>query len=230
MLVKITKQSMVSNRVIVNVGAGFWYHKGTERLIRSLQETGYNGRIMASTILPEGSETHQQNPYAFKVKAIEEALDAGYTKIVWMDSSIYCVQDPNSIFDKLEKQGYYFVKNGYNVCEETNDFCLDWFGVSRDKAVSIPQIASGFWGLDFEKALSWKIFNKWKESCKEGCFKGSRSHDNQSEDPRFLWHRQDQSALSLSISKHKLNLDELGNILTYNYREPGNSNYVCNGM
>lgn len=32
-----------------------------------------------------------------------------------------------------------------------------------------------------------------------GLSRGSRLHDNQSSDPRFLFHRQDQSCLNLSI-------------------------------
>ncbi len=221
---------MALNKVIVNVGVGLWYPKGTARLVKTLHENGYEGAIMASTQLPEGSETHNTNPYAFKVKAIENALKAGFTKVFWIDSSIFSNINPNHILDIVNEKGYYFVKNGYNVCEETNDYCLGWFGVSRDEAVNIPQIASGFWGLDFEREQSWKIFNKWKESCEAGCFKGGRSHDNQSQDPRFLWHRQDQSALSLSIAPFNLNLDDLGSVLTYNHKEPGESQYVCNGM
>jgi hypothetical protein len=221
---------MALNKVIVNVGVGHWYGKGTARLVKTLHENGYEGAIMASNQLPDGSETHSKNPYAFKVKAIENALKAGFTKVFWMDSSIYSNINPNHIFDIVNERGYFFVKNGYNVCEETNDFCLNWFGVSRDEAVNIPQIASGFWGLDFERDQSWKIFDKWKESCEAGCFKGSRFHDNQSGDPRFLWHRQDQSALSLSIAPFKLNLDGMGDVFTYNHKEPGETQYICNGM
>jgi hypothetical protein len=220
---------MALNKVIVNVGAGHWYAKGTARLVKSLQENGYEGAIMANYEIPHGSQTHAQNPYAFKVVAIDKALQAGYTKIFWMDSSIYSQLDPNHIFDIVNKKGYYFVKNGYSVGQETSDFCLDWFGVTRDQAMNIPQIASGFWGMDFDRTKSLDIFNKWKEACEQGCFKGSRNHDGQSEDPRFLWHRQDQSALSLAIAPYKFKLDEMGPILTYNTKQE-DSLFICNGM
>jgi hypothetical protein len=218
------------NKVIVNVGAGNWYPKGTARLVRSLQEGGYEGAIMANIQIPHGCTSHQENPYAFKVVAIEKALQAGYTKIFWMDSSIYCQLNPNHIFEIVNEHGYYFVKNGYSIGQETNDFCLKWFGVSRDKAMEMPQIASGFFGLDMEREICKEIFNKWRDACNAGCFKGSRTHSKEdSKDPRFLWHRQDQSALSLAIAPYNLKLDDFGPIVTYN-RNQLDSLYICNGM
>jgi hypothetical protein len=219
------------DRVIVNVGVNYWYERGTARLVQSLYKTGYTGQIMSYTELPEGAVSHEENPYNFKVVAIQKALDAGYKKIFWIDCSIYARWNPNHIFEILDVHGYYFVKNGYNVCQETNDYCLNWFGVLRDEAEGIPQVASGFWGLDFNRPESIEIFNKWKESCEAGCFKGSRGHNPaESSDPRFLWHRQDQSCLSLAIAPYKLNLDEMGRILTYNYKDPSGALFVCNGM
>lgn len=221
---------MALNKVIVNVGVGNWYPKGTARLVKSLHDNGYEGALMTSNQIPEGSETHQKNPYAFKVKAIENALNAGYTKVFWMDSSIYSQVNPNHIFDIVNEKGYYFVKNGYSIGQETNDFCLNWFGVSRDKAMEMPQIASGFWGLDFERDMSWEIFNKWRDACDKGCFKGDRNHNKKdSEDPRFLWHRQDQSALSLAIAPYNLKLDDMGEIVTYDVKKT-DALYICNGM
>ena len=43
------------------------------------------------------------------------------------------------------------------------------------------------------------LYDKWKEYMDAGLSKGSRLHDNQSSDKRFLFHRQDQSCLSLAI-------------------------------
>ncbi len=220
----------LSGNVIVNVGCDYWYEKGTARLLKSLHENEYKGSVMANFGLPIGSEPHEENPYSFKVEAILRALHAGYKNIFWMDSSIYCNENPNHIFEILDEHGYFFVKTGYNCAQSVNDKCLKWFGVSRDEAEKIPEIASGFWGLNFEKEQSLQILNKWINSCREGCFKGSRTHDsNESEDKRFLFHRQDQSALSLSISTFGLKLKEFGDVVSYDHKVR-KSHYICHGM
>ncbi len=227
----IIKNMELSGNVIVNVGANEWYPKGTERLVSSLRYTGYKGAMMVSYGLPPKSETHEQNPYSFKVDAILRALNAGYKNIFWMDSSIHCNINPNHIFEILDEHGYYFVKTGYKIGQSTNDNCLKYFGVTRDEAMEMPEIASGFWGLNFQKEESMQILNRWVSACNAGAFKGNRVHDEKdSKDPRFLFHRQDQSALSLAIQPHKLKIGEFGPLVTYDYKNPKGALFICHGM
>ena len=216
---------------IINVGVDYWYDKGTHRLIQSLKDNGFEGDILCETEYPENSPIHFDNPYAFKVYQFERALAKGYKKIFWMDCSIISSPNPNIILEILNTKGYYFVKNGYSIGQETNDYTLDWFGITRDEAMELPQVCSGFFGLNFNKVRCRNIFRKWKRACEAGCFKGNRIHDDKdSKDKRFLHHRQDQSSLSLALNAYKegLHIDNLDDLLTYN---PDNKNlFLCRGM
>ena len=48
-----------------------------------------------------------------------------------------------------------------------------------------------------------------------GLSKGSRLHDNQSQDPRFKFHRQDQSCLNLSIWDLGIRNDRVDDLVAY---------------
>lgn len=218
---------------IINAGIGHWYPKGTIRLAESIQASDFEGTLIAYKGLQHGWPTHEQNPYAFKVMAMKKHIP-DFDIVIWMDSSIYCIKDANSIVRKIQEQGYYFTKNGYNLAQSVNDNCLKWFGMTRDEAETHKEIASGFWGLDMRRPESKEIFDKWEAAMHAGCFKGSRTYNAaESSDPRFQFHRQDQSALSLAIAGKNLQLDDLENILTYKFKkeeqQPQNS-YVCHGM
>jgi len=51
-----------------------------------------------------------------------------------------------------------------------------------------------------------------------------------SEDPRFMFHRQDQSAMSLAIQPFGLNLAKYDELVTYKYLNPEGATFVNNGM
>lgn len=203
---------------IISVGVNGWYSKGIDRLERSLIYHGSNADTFFWTnIYPEGSPTHEVNPYAFKIYAFQEAIKMGYTKILWLDASFWAVKDPTPIWTIVENKGYYLIRNGETCAQNCNDTCLDYFKVSRDEAECINSIASGIVGINIDNEIAFTFLNEWANSCDRGAFKGSRLHANQSSDARFLHHRQDQSAASLVA--HKLNM-EIGEMGLVRYYEP----------
>lgn len=228
---------MESNKktVIINVGVDYWYPKGTKRLKESLIENGWTGDMLIDTDYPANSPSHETNPYAFKVYQAEKALSLGYTKIFWMDCSIISSPRPDDIIDIMNNHFCYFVKNGASVGQETNDKTLEYFKISRDEAMELPQVCSGFFGLDFSHPLAKEIFEKWKHACINGCFRGKRIHDlRDSQDPRFLYHRQDQSSLSLAIystlTKPITCIYNMDHSLTYDYNKENRKEFLCWGM
>lgn len=225
---------MENKTCIINVGVDYWYPRGTKRLKESLIENGWTGNMLIDTDYPANSPSHETNPYAFKVYQVEKALSLGYTKIFWMDCSIISAPNPNIINDIMNKHPCYFIKNGASVGQETNDKTLEYFRVTRDEAMKLPQVCSGFFGLDFNKPIAQDIFEIWKHACLNGCFRGNRLHDvKDSLDPRFLYHRQDQSSLSLAIyaatEKPNKYIYEMNHSLTYDYQNQGNL-FLCWGM
>ena len=91
------------NRCVVNVSVGGWYPKGQERLRRSLVDMEFDGdRLFWENEYPPGSPTHEQQPYAFKIAALEFALVRGYDAAVWCDSSVWFIRKPEPIFRAIE--------------------------------------------------------------------------------------------------------------------------------
>jgi hypothetical protein len=185
--------------VIISAGIGGWYAQGVSRLERSLLFEGWAGGILTwKDEYPINSHKHEDFPYYMKIAAFEEALRRGYTHILWLDASFWAVKNPMKMFDLINDQGYYFFSSGYNLAQSVNDNALDYVGLNRDDAEKIIEWASGCVGINFENEDGKNLYNKWREFMDAGLSKGSRLHDNQSADPRFLFHRQDQSCLSLA--------------------------------
>jgi hypothetical protein len=217
---------------VVCAGIGGWYPKGVQRLNESLDLVGYTGARFMFTEYQPGWIKHEQTPYGFKIDAIEAAINAGFKYVLWLDASMYAVNSLASIFDKIKQDGYYFVKNGFNCAQECNDASLRYACITRDEAESLPIVATGVVGINFKRDLGCLIFGQWKEFRDKGVFYGSRNHDNQSNDPRFLHHRQDQSALSLILDPDEIKMHELGNEVAYANQTTNESNHIliCKGM
>lgn len=184
---------------IISAGIGGWYAQGVKRLEQSLNFNGWAGNVLTwKDEYPANSHRHEDFPYYMKIAAFEEALRQGYTHILWLDASFWAVKNPTKMFDLINDQGYYFFSSGYNLAQSVNDIALQYVNLNRDEAEKINEWASGCVGINFENEAGKALYTRWKELMDAGMSKGSRLHDNQSADKRFLFHRQDQSCLSLA--------------------------------
>lgn len=194
---------------IVSVGIGHHYGPSLERLKQSLNFHGWAGGVITwSDEYPPDSPSHEENPYAFKLYAIHEAVKRGYTHILYVDASFYAVADPMPIFDFINDKGVYAFRTGYNVANTATDLVLSSIDMNRDEAEGIVEYAGGAIGFNFFNPDAQKIHCLWKEYYEKGLFKNSRNHDNQSADPRFKHARQDQTMLSIAIYKAGVTIKE----------------------
>lgn len=189
-------------------GAG-WYPTGTKRLKESLIYHGFNGDIITYDNFPN-DQFDKSNPYHIKASAITEILNKGYTHFYWLDCSVWAINNPNPMFDIINDKGYYFWKSGYNAAQCCSDKCLEYFNLSRDEAEKYQDCSSAIFGININNGLGKKFIEKWLQSAKDGVFNGSRLHDNQSKDSRFLFHRQDQSAATIILNELKMELTDPG--------------------
>lgn len=190
---------------IINAGIGNWYSVGSKRLRRSLNEVGFAGDILTwEDQYPPNSHPHNEVPYYFKIAAFEWALYRGYTHILWCDSSFWAVKDPMPIFDIMNDQGYYMFSTGYNMAETVNDNALFKLAIYRNDIELFSEWATGCVGINFENPTGRNLYKLWKDYMDMGLSVGSRLHDNQSGDPRFKFHRQDQSCWSLACFQLKV--------------------------
>lgn len=191
---------------IVNVGFGGWHPKGSARLERSLVYHGYPGHVKTWTNgLPPGSPTHQDVPYGMKVAAMEWAMTQGYERIMWLDSSVWCVKFPKAHLDAIGRDGYYMVHSGWKCDQWTNDNCLNYFGLTREQAAEIPMISAGILGLGTFSEVAREFFAQWKNAMQAGAFKGSwTATPSEGSGDRYRGHRHDQSCAS--IIAHRLGM------------------------
>jgi hypothetical protein len=90
------------------------------------------------------------------------------------------------------------VDNGFNLAQTASNRLLNAFGINRDLAEQVPEITTCCFGLDIGTERGMAVLNQFAHTAQQGLFNGNRVHDpTDSEDPRFLFCRHDQSAMSL---------------------------------
>jgi hypothetical protein len=157
---------------------------------------------------PPNSPKHNDNPYGFKIHAIEEAIRTKHRICLWLDSSFWCIKTPHVLFDIINEFGVFGFRTGYNCAQTCSDAALAWADFTRDEAELLPEIASGAVGLNLDNPDGAKVWALWKEGYELGLFKTNRSKDDKdSADPRFIHARQDQSIYSLAIHKAGLKFE-----------------------
>jgi hypothetical protein len=219
----------IDKAIVVNVGVNAWYAIGSSRLERSLIFNGFPGQMLIyKELYPDGSPNHNDNPYAFKVYAVQEAINRGFQTLLLLDSSFWAIKDITPIFDIIADKGIFGFRTGYNCAQTCSDAALEWAGITRDEAEQLPEIASGAVGLRLENPDGKYVWEKWKEGMELGLFKTNRVHDiKDSSDPRFIHGRQDQSIYSLAIHMRKLIVDDADYVAYYNSGNPGYDKNKC---
>jgi hypothetical protein len=187
------------NVVINGYTGNGWYCDGQKRLRESLQGMKGFELSFSKTNLDTNPYFLHSCPYTVKAAEIYTAIHQGATRILWLDCSIWAIKDIQPIFDIIERDGYYFIKSGYNCAQTSNDKALEYFNISRNTAEHLPEIWSCVFGLDLSNLDAEAVCELFLQSAKDGIFNGPRHHGWGSKDPRFLFHRQDQTCLSLAV-------------------------------
>lgn len=183
---------------------------------------------------PKGiqSFTHAEMPYQFKTALIQEAIEKGYERIIWLDSSMEIKKDLTPLFDP-EKGITTFHNLGHDTWKYLSDeaeglLFNDGFFPNSRPLESIPQIWGGAFALDFSCEETKIFFDALKEYSVNGSFKESGSDRH-----GFIAHRHDQSVMSVLLWRSN-NMLPYGNILCPPHDrtgEYGTDPYlVCRGL
>lgn len=154
------------------------------------------------------SPRHSENPYAFKVYAIDTVRRAGYRFVIWCDSVLRLTRPIEDLIPEVLEAGVYLARDGWVTGNWANDRALEYFGVTRDEAMNISSIWACCMGFDFSNPVSHEFFARWKQACSNGIFRGRWWNDAQTEskDSRCRGHRHDQSCAELIAYQMKLPL------------------------
>lgn len=186
-------------RCIINVAIGGRYPKEQQQLGNSLKKY-FDGEFLHWSEFPNDNY-NKENNYNVKASAFEEAIKMGYTQILWLDSPVVALKPVEPIFESIKENGYLTIKNDeYRCSMSCSDASLAYFNVTRDEAENFQEHASGVIGVDVTHPKGRQLIELFIQGCKDGACDGSREHDGQSSDPRFRFHRQDQSVLSLAAN------------------------------
>lgn len=194
-------------KCVINFAAGGWYPRGQQRLVSSLHSTSFDGDIKAHCHESQiGAPPHSECPYGFKPYALLNAVQLGYTHVLWADASVWAIKNIQPMFDHIDRHGWMFF---LNTCTGnwTSDACLEAFGVTRDESMNIPMLMGICMGFNMTHPTTQKFLEIWLEHARNGkSFPGSWTNKFQevSSDPRVYGHRHDQSAAS--IIAHQLGM------------------------
>jgi len=185
---------------IVSFGTGL-YEPYLDRLRASVRRHSPQIQVFTYSSFDEiGSPTHAENPYAFKLYAIDKVRAMGYRYVLWCDSILQLQKPIEPLLPQITARGVYLAKDGWTCGTWANDRALQGFGVSRDQAMEITSIWACFMAFDFAVPAAQEFFRRWKQACDDGLFRGTHwnTHQTESHDPRCRGHRHDQTCAELS--------------------------------
>lgn len=175
------------------------------------------------------SYTHAEMPYQFKTALIQKAVELGYERIIWLDSSMQLKKDLTPLFDMSEGGITTFHNLGHPVYRYLSDSAMELLGVDDDSLLDKPQIWGGAFMLDLTKSDACNFFNLLRHFSINGSFKNGGSKRE-----GFVAHRHDQSVMSVLLTGFKYAMLSYGQILCPPHDktgEYGNDPYlVCRGL
>lgn len=199
-------------RVIVTLAVGSetsWYFAGQKKLIESLNANGETEIFLAAY-----EKITFGSAYDDKVAHIKHAGQY-FTKLLWLDCSITAIKSLKEIWEYIEKEGVFLYQSGGNCAETCNDHCLKMYNITRDEAERVNECASNVVGIDLSHPKGRKFFDLWVSSLTNGSNVGCKwpsltERLGESLDPRFKYHRQDQSTASLAAYRADVKLEPEG--------------------
>lgn len=108
----------MTSRAVVCVATTQYYQRGLDRLSAAIGSMG-GANMHGIRVPPSNWPTHEAKPYAFKPFALDLAADAGYDTLLWADACMLPVQDMTPLWERIERDGYWFSKNGWSNYEWT---------------------------------------------------------------------------------------------------------------
>ncbi len=159
---------------------------------------------------------HKDMPYQFKPFAIWEAIEAGYTKILWCDSTIRIMKNPEPLWEKCAEHGILAWDNlGHELMDYTPDFMLEWMHGSELGFVGGgKQIMACCIMFDTTHPKTLRVIQEWIRGSIENCF-----HHNTSVRPEFKGARHDQALLSHLLCSFDIPVQPYGE-LAYRHHQP----------
>lgn len=120
-------------------------------------------RIGSWPNIKNGCLEHSHIPYGFKACAFLEAIELGYKKIIWLDSSVEIVQSIQPLLKYLDHAPIFFRESKYPFKPLITDRLKQELGLSEAELEQFNHIASGILGINAENPQVLELIHKWHD-------------------------------------------------------------------
>ena len=148
----------------------------------------YKGGVHLENIVEE----FQKSLYGFKPHAIQQAIDMGYKKIIWLDPSVLPMVNMNILVDSLDSHPIIVRTGDQPIIGMANKKAIDWFGLNEDELKGVKHVGGTVYCFNFNYPKVVEVFNLWKASEEAGIF------GNQ--DAFMAGHWADEACMSLTLA------------------------------
>ncbi len=205
----------IHDRIIVCCGIGAHYDRGYRSTLNHCDVYEPGTWQLFSHDYPDGCPPQHVSQYAFKIYAMQRAIDAGFRYVLWMDAAFQPIASLEPLWAHIEQHGWFVpVQRDAVLGNWASDAMLDLVVMLREYAMKIPLCFSGIVGLDMASPLGKNIWQAWKTLFEMGAFLGPHLNEpgvephpwgqkiagHCSDDPRCCGHRHDESALSVVLA------------------------------
>jgi hypothetical protein len=206
--------------IISTIALGSWYPQGVIRMLAAFGKFPNHVRIVPwSYLLPPGTPTciedgEDYTAYCARPFAIQAGFDAGASIVLYLDASYYPIAAIQPLITHIEDVGYYLQANNFLAGQWLSDRSLSPLGITREEAMTIPDVAGGAVGFTNTPRCR-AVLDNWKRLALDGItipghrtnsfnFEAGRDLGFVSSDPRVLGHRPGQGPLSVLVHRHGL--------------------------
>lgn len=229
------------SRCVVNVSTGP-YLRGQKRLIESARLFGVGATHAMWPNILEVWPKHEDKPYAFKAYALELCANH-YDTLLWADASILPIRSMELLWERIEREGYWIARNGWNNYQWTADSAYpDLFadvysghpasisesGLQRLRDVNknIPHVVATAFGLSMKHKIGrdflaeyFRLASETRAFCGpwvNAAHTPGRGYECGPDD--VLGHRHDQTAASVIAWRLGMKLTDCPEVFAYSKR------------
>lgn len=187
----------MSDMAVCSLAFGEKYVWRLGRLKESLQETNPTVPLFFhNETLPPGARTFNESLYGFKPHCINEALQAGYKKIFFIDCTCI-VQGDLSYYNEFtaEYGGVLAVQDDNKLTGFCSDRALRYVRQKRSWLADKHLVGGSLYYFDFNYPLCQDLFKRWMQAEKDGIFGNMVEQCSE----RLQGHRSDETMMALFL-------------------------------
>lgn len=175
------------------------YLRQLDRLKKSILKIYPNANLFFRwDTLPPGAKPFLDSLYGQKPHSIQEAVDAGFKKVIWLDPAMILVDK----IDDLLKYEVIAVKDENLIYNVISDKCCKYFGVTNQKLKNMGWrlVGGSLYYFDFNIPRAVRVFNMWIEAEKAGIFGSQQEQSSE----QLQGHRSDETVMAIVMYKHDI--------------------------